>query len=440
MTAVANLVHETSSTTGSTDFTLAAVNGKLRCSTAFGTGATNVFVYFISHRTAAEWEYGLGYMSDANTLVRLAVLGSSNAGSAVTFSAGTKDVTNDVDALTQYHRPARNAIINGDFQVWQRGTSFTSGTVPANSDDTYLADRWTLLSDGNNAVNVARETATVPTNGLYACSLTVATANKKFGVIQFIEQKNCIGLIGNDVVLSFMAKVSAVTNLDNLKCAIVAWDGTADAVTSDVVSAWGIEGTNPTLVANWTYENTPANLSPTTSYQRFQVRATVDTASAKNIAVFIWSDVTVTTVTTDVLFITDVQLEPGKVASPFARKTAEEQLAECQRYCFRRNSTGTADYIGNLQAFSTSAAAGKLLDFPVNMRVVPTITLSDIGHIAALDATAAAANAFTGSSLSNTTTQTISGSFSGSSGLVAGNATAVRFNNASGWIEASAEL
>jgi hypothetical protein len=100
-----NLVHETSTTTGTGDFTLTAVSGKQRFSdsNAFGSGATtNVFDYFISHRTAAEWERGTGHMSDTNTLVRDTVIESSNAHAAVNFSAGTKDVTSDIPAANQY--------------------------------------------------------------------------------------------------------------------------------------------------------------------------------------------------------------------------------------------------------------------------------------------------------------------------------------------------
>jgi hypothetical protein len=55
MPAPANLVHETSTSTGTGNFTTSAVNGKQRFSTAFGTGGTtNVFDYFISNRDAAE--------------------------------------------------------------------------------------------------------------------------------------------------------------------------------------------------------------------------------------------------------------------------------------------------------------------------------------------------------------------------------------------------
>jgi hypothetical protein len=48
--------------------------------------------YSIQGQTTSEWEVGLGTYSSANTLTRTTVYSSSNAGSAVTFSAGTKNV------------------------------------------------------------------------------------------------------------------------------------------------------------------------------------------------------------------------------------------------------------------------------------------------------------------------------------------------------------
>jgi hypothetical protein len=94
MTQIANLVHQSSATTGTGSFTLAAINGKETFANAFGTGDTNLCFYFISNRGAAEWEQGIGYMSDSTTLVRDTVQRSSNSDNAVNFSAGTKDVTN----------------------------------------------------------------------------------------------------------------------------------------------------------------------------------------------------------------------------------------------------------------------------------------------------------------------------------------------------------
>ncbi|MBA2125066.1 hypothetical protein DLM45_02345 [Hyphomicrobium methylovorum] len=101
MPDIANLVHEVSTTTGTGNFTLAAVNGKQTFGGAFGTGGSDRFYYFISNRDVSEWERGTGHMSNATTLVRDTVVESSNGNSLVSFSAGVKDLTNDLPAEKQ---------------------------------------------------------------------------------------------------------------------------------------------------------------------------------------------------------------------------------------------------------------------------------------------------------------------------------------------------
>jgi len=48
--------------------------------------------YSIQGQTTSEWEVGLGTYSSTNTLTRTTIYSSSNSGSAVTFSAGTKNI------------------------------------------------------------------------------------------------------------------------------------------------------------------------------------------------------------------------------------------------------------------------------------------------------------------------------------------------------------
>jgi hypothetical protein len=85
---VKDRVRETSTTTGTGTLTLAgAVTGFQTFSSAIGN--TNTTYYTITN--GSEWEVGIGTVA-AGTLARTTVLSSSNAGSAVTFSAGTKDV------------------------------------------------------------------------------------------------------------------------------------------------------------------------------------------------------------------------------------------------------------------------------------------------------------------------------------------------------------
>jgi hypothetical protein len=294
----------------------------------------------------------------------------------VLTAANMNDLSGTVNTLSG--ATSKNYLINGGFAVAQRGTSFTS-TGSANNDDAYTLDRWYILSDGNDIIDVTQDTTTVPTNGEFAIALDVETVNKKFGIATIIENKDVIGLVGNTVNFSFKAKVSATTKLDNVKAAIVAWSGTADTVTSDIISAWGAEGTNPTLIANATYENTPVNLNLTTSYATYSVSAAVDTASTQNIILFIWSDVTDTTLG-DFVYIAEAKLGIGSTATAFeyAGGTFQGELTACQRYYWRNAGDSSASagafmpqiiYI----ATSTTVLAG-IIQYPVKMRSIPSIS------------------------------------------------------------------
>lgn len=88
----ADRVRDTSTTTGTGAFAVSgtAPTGYRTFSAVLTTNDT--CWYAIQHQTAAEWEVGLGTYSSANTITRTTVLASSNSGSAVSFSAGTKDV------------------------------------------------------------------------------------------------------------------------------------------------------------------------------------------------------------------------------------------------------------------------------------------------------------------------------------------------------------
>jgi hypothetical protein len=125
------------------------------------------------------------------------------------------------------------------------------------------------------------------------------------------------------------------------------------------------------LIANSTYENTPANLSLTTSYATYTVSAAIDTASTKNIIVFIWSDVTDTTLG-DFLYITDVQLEQGASATPFESRHQSIELEMCQRYYVRYTSVGTNDVLALMGTAISTTNANFYSSAPVELRVAAT--------------------------------------------------------------------
>jgi len=116
MPAPGDLIHQQSTSTGTGNITLSAVNGKRTFNDEFGTGGTNKFDYFISNQAAAEWERGTGHLSAPTTLARDTVLASSNANAAVNFSAGTKDIANDVPAALQVRGPGSATV--GNIPLW----------------------------------------------------------------------------------------------------------------------------------------------------------------------------------------------------------------------------------------------------------------------------------------------------------------------------------
>lgn len=84
-------VRETTTVTGTGTATLLGAESGFDAFSEIGDG--NTTYYCIQHQSADEWEVGIGtYTASGTTLARTTVLSSSNGGSAVNFSSGTKDV------------------------------------------------------------------------------------------------------------------------------------------------------------------------------------------------------------------------------------------------------------------------------------------------------------------------------------------------------------
>lgn len=279
----------------------------------------------------------------------------------------------------------RNYLINGGFRVNQRGGTYTAASFVANNDDNYLVDRWVLLSNGNDVVDVSVTTETeppAPTGAYGFLHSLVATANLKWGFLQILEARDAIPLVGQTVSLSF--DVRGTSEIDNVRASIISWTGNADAVTSDVVNVWGATGTNPTYVTSWALESpTPTNIAVTTSFVRQKIEGVAidrDTANTKNIAVFIWVDDT-TISTAQTLDIANVQLELSSTAHAFVPRHIQEELTLCQRYYTKTftQATAPAQNTGTAAMLHTLAITNGSFDiqwsFPTTMRVAPTITL-----------------------------------------------------------------
>ena len=86
-------VRETSTTSGTGTLNLAGAVTGFETFVA-GVGNSNTTYYAIFEQGTANWEVGIGTVTDAtpDTLSRTTILESTNGDAAVDFSAGTKDV------------------------------------------------------------------------------------------------------------------------------------------------------------------------------------------------------------------------------------------------------------------------------------------------------------------------------------------------------------
>jgi len=129
---VKDRVKETTTTTGTGTITLAGASTGFQSFSVIGNG--NTTYYTIAGQTVAEWEVGIGtYTSSGTTLARNTVLASSNSGSLVNFSAGTKDVFvtypaekavygDETDTAFEAQFAASNGLIMNNMTV---GTTFS---------------------------------------------------------------------------------------------------------------------------------------------------------------------------------------------------------------------------------------------------------------------------------------------------------------------------
>ncbi len=137
-------VLETSTTTGTGALTLAGAPSGFQ-SFNDGVAVGNTTFYAIFNTVAAEWELGLGTLTNATTLARTTVYSSSNADAAVSFTAGTKNVF-----VTLPASKLDGTVIGG---VDPRAGTFTDLTlstgvltVPVSSPASSAADTYELFA------------------------------------------------------------------------------------------------------------------------------------------------------------------------------------------------------------------------------------------------------------------------------------------------------
>lgn len=257
-----------------------------------------------------------------------------------------------------------NIIINGGFQVNQRGATSVA-------DDAYCLDRWYALTETGN-VTVAQQ-ADQENGTPFNIRLTQPDASiKQIGLAQIVEAANCKVLRGRTVTLSARIRCSAAVQINY---AVLEWAGTADAVTSDVISAWG---GSPTYVASIT-ERAKGTITPgaATWTDVTALNAAVNSGT-NNLIVLFWSNADLAQNVT--LDIARVQLEPGTYAKPFEYQPIGTVLQQCQRYYWKTYmqgvapATATIDGAVNMgRAYDTQVSTQvAYVPFPVEMRAAPS--------------------------------------------------------------------
>jgi hypothetical protein len=275
----------------------------------------------------------------------------------------------------------RNAIINGNFDIWQRGTSFTGNE--------YGADRWLNNRAGSTCTMSRQEFALgqtdVPGEPTYFVRMAVASvagANNRVILQQPIEDVRTFA--GQQITISFYAKADASKTIAIEFQQIFGAGGTP----SSVVTAIGT-----------------VKKSLTTSWQKVTHTITVPSISGKTLgtdgndrfafSIFFdaGSDFNARTDTlghqSGTFDIAQVQVEAGPVATPFERRPIGTELALCQRYFqagFRTfNSYGFTGW-GYTSQFT----------FPVTMRATPTMSQSISGLVNIATSSIGAYDKYTG--------------------------------------------
>lgn len=290
------------------------------------------------------------------------------------------------------HSMSRQAIINGNFDVWQRGTSFTMTAAST----TYGPDRWrdSTAVDGGTNPTLTRSRQVLTSGDLpgsfFFNRLTTDGAGSSLGNGSYYISKQCIenGVrnlcgLGKKVTLSFWAK----SDIANKKIGINIRQvyGTGGSPTA----AEEINGASWTLTSTWTkytYTFTTNTLVGKTfgtayddflEYQFWYAWGTTykDKVGAAGAETYVGSGN---------IDIAQVQLCAGEVALPFQPKSFEEELRACQRYYEKSydyaTAPGTATRIGTAGTVgydATQSFSGGGIVYKVYKRAIPTVSFWD---------------------------------------------------------------
>jgi hypothetical protein len=262
----------------------------------------------------------------------------------------------------------KNVCINGNFDIWQRGTTF------ANPINTYSADRWYI--DGGTNVSVSRQSVGAPLGSRYY--MQIAMTNSAYGnPQQFLETSTVSSLWGRTATFSVLLRRNS-TFANNL--VVVAYkSSTVDAGPS---ATW-IDMGGSAFVSN---SQLPTGTSSSDWYKATVTFTVPNDGTANSIKVLVGQ--TAIEANTAYYQISQAQLELGSAPTPFSRAggTIQGELAACQRYYWRNVVWGVGiRYVGNIYVpvmhrteMRTSPAVSRYANGDaLGIQAISSITVSD---------------------------------------------------------------
>jgi len=224
----------------------------------------------------------------------------------------------------------KNAVINGGFDIWQRGISSTTLGNYA------TADRWAQGTFSGTGT-FAQDSSNIAPNNQFSMRFTASSTCQPY-LVSVIETQNALIYAGQQVTLSAYLATSTSANVQ-----------LSIQFTTSTDSAWNAIYTGLTPTSGTDIVTT------TTTLARKSVTYNIP-SNARTLRVIIVSSGTMATSST--LTVGAVQLELGPVATPFSRAggTIQGELAACQRYYWRWNANATYSMCAYGAFYTTSQA------------------------------------------------------------------------------------
>jgi hypothetical protein len=296
-----------------------------------------------------------------------------------------RDIADQQDNLGGAVAPfvaGKNKLINADFNIWQRGTSFNAVG--------YTADRWRLDFGGTGASAVVTQQSftpgSAPVSGYESAyfSQVVTTAGTDTGSYITYEQRveDVRTFAGQTITVSFWARAASGTPKVGLEV-IQNISGVGGA------SVFGINSTTKTLSTSWA-RHSFTFVVPALA----QTAAQVGPPNTSNIVMNFWlsngSSLTARSgnpgLQSNTFQFWGFQAEAGTVATPFQTATGSigGELALCQRYYYRV-SGATATNVGLavliFNGGTSPSTRRALVPLPATMRTKPSVAVGGTTYI-----------------------------------------------------------